>query len=70
MSDLIRKSDVIQILKECYLDETLFEKEVFDKINNLPNLDLLNVDLISYNPKMNNVFIWRSPTDFCKSSPI
>ena len=36
MSDLIRKSDVIQILKECNLDETLFEKDVFDKINNLP----------------------------------
>ena len=35
MSDLIRKSDVIQILKECNLDETLFEKDVFDKINNL-----------------------------------
>lgn len=36
MSDLIRKSDVIQILKECDLDETLFEKDVFDKIRNLP----------------------------------
>ena len=36
MSDFVRKSDVIQILKECNLDETLFEKDVFDKINNLP----------------------------------
>ena len=36
MSDLISRSDVIQILKECNLDETLFEKDVFDKINNLP----------------------------------
>ena len=35
MSDLISRSDVIQILKECNLDETLFEKDVFDKINNL-----------------------------------
>ncbi len=36
MSDLISRSDVIQILKECNLDETLFEKDVFDKIRNLP----------------------------------
>ena len=36
MSDLISRSDVVQILKECNLDETLFEKDVFDKINNLP----------------------------------
>jgi hypothetical protein len=36
MSDLISRSDVIQILKECNLDETLFEKDVFDKISNLP----------------------------------
>ena len=36
MSDLISRSDAIQILKECNLDETLFEKDVFDKINNLP----------------------------------
>ena len=36
MSDLISRSDVVQILKECKLDETLFEKDVFDKINNLP----------------------------------
>ena len=36
MSVLISRSDVIQILKECNLDETLFEKDVFDKINNLP----------------------------------
>ena len=35
MSDLISRSDVVQILKECNLDETLFEKDVFDKINNL-----------------------------------
>ncbi len=36
MSDLISRSDVIQILKEFNLDETLFEKDVFDKIRNLP----------------------------------
>lgn len=36
MSDLISRSDVIQILKECNLDDTLFEKDVFDKIRNLP----------------------------------
>lgn len=36
MSDLISRNDVIQILKECNLDETLFEKDVFDKIRNLP----------------------------------
>lgn len=36
MSDLISRSDVVQILKECNLYETLFEKDVFDKINNLP----------------------------------
>lgn len=36
MSDLISRSDGIQILKECNLDETLFEKDVFDKIRNLP----------------------------------
>lgn len=36
MSDLISRSDVIQILKECNLGETLFEKDVFDKIRNLP----------------------------------
>lgn len=36
MSDLISRSDVVQILKECNLDETLFEKDVFDKIRNLP----------------------------------
>lgn len=36
MSDLISRGDVIQILKECNLEETLFEKDVFDKIRNLP----------------------------------
>lgn len=36
MSDLISRNDVIQILKECNLYETLFEKDVFDKIRNLP----------------------------------
>lgn len=36
MSDLISRKYVLQILKDCNLDETLFEKDVFDKIRNLP----------------------------------
>lgn len=44
MSDLISRNDVIQILKECNLDETLFEKDVFDKIMNLPTAH--NVDKV------------------------
>lgn len=36
MSDLISRSAVIQVLKECHLDEKLFEKDVFDNINAIP----------------------------------
>jgi hypothetical protein len=31
MDDLIRRSDVIKVLEECYLDKQLFEKDVYEK---------------------------------------
>lgn len=34
--DLIRRSEVIKVLEDCYLDKELFEKDVFDGINALP----------------------------------
>lgn len=36
MSDLIKRSDVIKALEQCYLDKQLFEKDVFEKINAIP----------------------------------
>ena len=36
MGDYIKRSDVIRTMEECHLDKQLFEKEVFDKINELP----------------------------------
>lgn len=44
MSDLIRRSAVIHVLKECHLDEKLFEKDVFDNINAIPTA--YNVDAV------------------------
>ena len=34
--DLIRRSDVVKALEECNLDKELFEKDVFEKINDIP----------------------------------
>jgi hypothetical protein len=36
MGDLISRSDVIKALEECNLDKSLFEKDVFEKINAIP----------------------------------
>jgi len=36
MGDLISRSDVIKALEECNLDKSLFEKDVFEKINSIP----------------------------------
>lgn len=36
MNDLIRRSDVINVLDECHLDKQLFEKDVYDKVSAIP----------------------------------
>ncbi len=56
MDDLISRNDVIQILKECNLDETLFEKDVFDKILNLPTAH--NVDKVVRTSSRNRSYGW------------
>ena len=43
MSGLIRRTDVLDVMRECHLDEQLFEKEVFDKIKNLPTIEAVPV---------------------------
>lgn len=34
--ELISRRDVIKVLEECHLDKSLFEKDVFEKINSIP----------------------------------
>ena len=43
MSDLISRSAVIKILEECHLDKQLFEKDVFDKIEAIP---VVQIDIV------------------------
>lgn len=43
MSDLISRSAVMDVLRECNLDEQLFEKDVFDKLKALPTIEAVPV---------------------------
>lgn len=59
MSDLISRSDVIKVLKDCNLDEILFEKEVFENVNAIPtayDIDGVVVELEIERKTANNTY--------------
>ena len=60
MGDLIRKSAVIEVLKECNLDEQLFEKDVFDKINDIDAIEAVPVAHAKWIPYFEDVEIYNS----------
>ena len=57
MGDLISRSDVIKALEECNLDKSLFEKDVFEKINAIPTACDVDIDTIDAGELFGNGWI-------------
>lgn len=57
MGDLISRSDVIKALEECNLDKSLFEKDVFEKINAIPTACDVDIDTIDAGELLGNGWI-------------